>query len=51
MNTDKKSFIHIPCERYEKASWVKAAIRQNLKLSAWVVKTLNDAAKNQINLK
>ena len=35
------SFIHARCTPAHKAAWVKAAQAQNLKLTEWIVKTLN----------
>lgn len=37
------SFIHARCTSRNKAAWVKAAQAQNLKLTEWIVKTLNRA--------
>ncbi len=49
MNLDnKKSFIHAACSAAEKATWVKAAIASNLKLTAWVVRALNDRAEKDL---
>lgn len=37
------SFIHARCIPQDKATWVKAAQAENLKLTEWIVKTLNSA--------
>jgi hypothetical protein len=37
------SFIHARCKSGDKAAWVKAAQAENLKLTEWIVKTLNGA--------
>jgi hypothetical protein len=37
------SFIHARCTPHDKAGWVKAAQNENLKLTEWIVKTLNSA--------
>lgn len=36
------SFIHARCTATDKAAWVKAAQAQNMKLTEWIVKVLND---------
>lgn len=41
---DKKTYIHAACKPEEKTAWVRAAIRDNLKLTAWIVRTLNEKA-------
>lgn len=41
---DKKTYIHASCKPEEKTAWVRAAIRENLKLTAWIVRTLNEKA-------
>lgn len=38
-----ESFIHARCKRADKSAWVKAAQEQNLKLTEWIVKALNNA--------
>jgi hypothetical protein len=35
------SYIHARCVGSDKAAWVKAAQAENLKLTEWIVKTLN----------
>lgn len=40
------SFIHARCSARDKAAWVKQAQKENMKLTEWVVKVLN----NNINL-
>ena len=42
---NKKSEFHGQCLQSEKAVWVRAARRDNLKLTAWIVKTLNEKVK------
>jgi len=37
------SFLHARCKPGDKAAWVKAAQSENLKLTEWIVKTLNSA--------
>jgi hypothetical protein len=45
-DTDKAaSFIHARCTPADKAGWVHAAQRDGLKLTEWIVKILNTAAK------
>jgi hypothetical protein len=43
---EKKSFIHAACTPEEKKDWVRAAIRVNLKLTAWIVRTLNEKVRS-----
>ncbi|MCK9622133.1 MAG: hypothetical protein M0R47_16555 [Methylobacter sp.] len=38
------SFIHARCTPSAKAAWVMAAQREGLKLTEWLVKTLNSNA-------
>lgn len=38
------SFIHARCKTSDKAAWVKAAGAQGLKLTEWIVNTLNKAS-------
>jgi hypothetical protein len=41
------SWLQIPVARKQKASWVRAAQREGMKLGGWVAKTLDEAvAKN-----
>ena len=35
------SYIHARCTPQDKAGWVKSAQAENLKLTEWIVKTLN----------
>jgi GDP-D-mannose dehydratase len=37
------SFIHARCTAANKATWIATAQAQNLKLTEWIVKTLNNA--------
>lgn len=37
------SFIHARCKTEDKAAWVTAAQSENLKLTEWIIKTLNSA--------
>lgn len=37
------SYIHARCTPTDKAGWVKAAQSENLKLTEWIVKSLNNA--------
>jgi hypothetical protein len=38
----KLSFIHARCNTKDKALWVKTAQAQRMKLTEWIVKTLNN---------
>lgn len=38
------SFIHARCKPSDKAKWVKASQSEGLKLTEWIVKSLNSAA-------
>ena len=38
------SYIHARCKAQDKAAWVKSAQSEKLKLTEWIVKTLNMAA-------
>jgi uncharacterized protein (DUF1778 family) len=38
------SFIHARCMPGDKAVWVRAAQAEHLKLTEWIVKTLNSAS-------
>ena len=40
------SHLNMRCVQIDKAGWVKAAQKENMKLSEWVNKTLNNAANN-----
>lgn len=37
------SYIHARCTPQDKAEWVRAAQAEKLKLTEWIVKTLNSA--------
>ena len=41
------SHLHLRCKSSDKAVWEHATQQENLKLSAWVVKTLNEATQNE----
>ncbi|MCW5597656.1 MAG: hypothetical protein KIT80_23420 [Chitinophagaceae bacterium] len=41
MNTEKKSHIHAQCLTSDKAMWVKAAQSKKMKLTEWIITTLN----------
>jgi hypothetical protein len=43
--TEPQSHIHALCKTRDKAAWVKAAQSQGLKLTDWIIKTLNAASK------
>lgn len=45
LEPEKKTYIHAACMPGEKAAWVRSAIRENLKLTAWIVKTLNEKSE------
>ncbi len=36
-----ESYIHARCKTSDKAGWVRAAKVKNMKLTAWIVETLN----------
>ena len=36
------SFIHARCKQSDKANWVRTAQVEGLKLTEWIVKTLNN---------
>jgi predicted HicB family RNase H-like nuclease len=36
------SFLHVRIDKSRKANYVKAAQRRNIKLSAWVIETLDN---------
>ena len=38
------SYIHARCTPQDKAGWVKSAQAEKLKLTEWIVKTLNSGA-------
>lgn len=38
------SSLSTRCLTRDKAGWVKAALHENLKLSEWVIKSLNEAS-------
>ena len=38
------SFIHARCKSSDKGAWVHAAQDEGLKLTEWIVKTLNNAS-------
>ena len=42
---NKKSEFHGQCLQSEKAAWVRASRRDNMKLTEWIVKTLNEKVK------
>ena len=46
MNTDKKSYIHAQCLTSDKAIWVKAAQSKKMKLTEWIIATLNKEVEN-----
>lgn len=41
MNTEKKSHIHAQCLTSDKSIWVKAAQSKKMKLTEWIIATLN----------
>ncbi len=41
----RQSWLHVEVLTRQKALWVKAAQAEGLKLAAWVVKTLDAAAR------
>lgn len=43
--SNSTSRLHIECASKDKAGWVKTAKSDGMKLSKWVIKTLNDASK------
>ena len=45
----RESYIHASCFSADKAKWVKTAQRHNLKLTQWIVKTLNNAVAHEKN--
>lgn len=40
------SYIHARCKPSDKSQWVKQAQNEGLKLTEWIVKTLNNAVQN-----
>lgn len=44
----KKSFLHIECNRSQKSLFVRAASARKMKLADWVLEQLEKAAKNEI---
>lgn len=42
---NKNSVLYIVCDKQDKAGWVKTAKSEDIKLSEWVIKTLNDASR------
>lgn len=42
------SFIHARCKTQDKALWVKSALSEKIKLTEWIIKELNKAAKNTL---
>jgi len=40
-----ESFIHARCKTSEKSAWVKAAQAKGMKLTDWIISSLNDALK------
>ena len=45
-DTSASSFIHARCRTSDKARWVIAAQRRNMKLTEWIVDALNSAASS-----
>jgi|LakMenE18May11ns_1017448.scaffolds.fasta_scaffold5413151_1 hypothetical protein len=39
-----ESYIHARCKPQDKASWVRAAQSEGLKLTEWIINTLNEKA-------
>lgn len=39
------SFLHVRCMPRSKSGWCRAAERERIKLAAWVVRTLDAAAR------
>jgi len=39
--------LHMRCKPREKSAWVKQSQRENLKLTEWVIKTLNSAVDDK----
>lgn len=39
-------YIHARCKKADKAGWVKTAQSKGMKLTEWIVKTLNDATQS-----
>lgn len=44
-----ESHIHVRCNTSDKARWVKASQRENRRLSAWIVDTLNEKSNCHSN--
>lgn len=45
MEDEKETYIHAKCSKSDKSSWIKAAKSKNLKLTEWVIKSLNNSVK------
>lgn len=45
MEHEKETYIHAKCNKSDKSAWINAAKSQKLKLSDWVIKTLNQSIK------
>jgi len=45
-NDRASSYIHARCKPSDKAAWVKAAKSRGMKLTDWIVTTLNAAGKD-----
>lgn len=45
MEHEKETYIHAKCKKSDKSEWINAAKSEKLKLTEWVVKTLNQATK------